>query len=146
MGRYMLQRILIAIPVLIGVSLVVFFMMHSAGGDPAQQILGPRADPESVAELREEMGLNKPLPEQFVRWVWSALHGDFGTSLYTSLPVAQSIADRLGVTLSLALAGDGALLLGAGETALSNSNRFTSDPALPMVYRTANRTSLTNAA
>jgi chemotaxis protein methyltransferase CheR len=48
--------------------------------------------------------------------------------------------------LSLALARDGALLLGAGETALSNSNRFTSDPALPMVYRTANRTSLTNAA
>ena len=103
MGRYMLQRILIAIPVLIGVSIVVFLMLHSAGGDPAQQILGPRADPESVAELREEMGLNRPLAVQYAEFAGNALQGDLGRSFRSNATVTDEILtplsgdDRAGV-------------------------------------------------
>jgi peptide/nickel transport system permease protein len=109
MGRYMLQRILIAIPVLFGVSLVVFLMMHSAGGDPAQQILGPRADPESVAELREEMGLNRPLAVQYAEFAGNAVQGDLGRSFRSNATVTDEILTRFPATIELAFA---AMLIG----------------------------------
>ena len=65
MARYLLRRLALTIPILLGVSLLVFLMLHSAGGDPAQTILGARADPESIAALRHELGLDRPLPVQY---------------------------------------------------------------------------------
>lgn len=109
MGRYMLQRVLIAIPVLFGVSVVVFLMMHSAGGDPALQILGPRADPESVAELREELGLNRPLAVQYAEFARNALQGDLGRSFRSNATVTDEILARFPATIELAFA---AMLIG----------------------------------
>jgi len=107
MKRLLLTRLLSVAPMLLLVSLFAFLLIHLTATDPVAQILGEGASNADRAEYARRLGLDRPLPEQFLRWVWSALQGDFGTSLYTSLPVAQSIADRLGVTLSLALAGMG---------------------------------------
>jgi peptide/nickel transport system permease protein len=107
MKRLLLTRLASVAPMLLLVSLFAFLLIHLTATDPVAQILGEGASAADRAEYARRLGLDRPLPEQFLRWVWSALHGDFGTSLYTSLPVAQSIADRLGVTLSLALAGMG---------------------------------------
>ncbi len=110
MGRYMLQRLLIAVPVLFGVSLVVFLMLHSAGGDPAQQILGPRADAQSVARLREEMGLNRPLAVQYADFAKGALKGDLGRSYRSNATVTSEVLSRFPATIELALA---AMLIGS---------------------------------
>lgn len=109
MARYMLQRILIAIPVLFGVSLLVFLMLHSAGGDPAQQILGPRADVESIARLREEMGLNRPLAVQYVDFAKHAVAGDLGRSYRSNSTVTHEVLSRFPATIELAFA---AILIG----------------------------------
>jgi peptide/nickel transport system permease protein len=105
----MLQRILIAIPVLIGVSIVVFLMLHSAGGDPATQILGPRADPQSVARLQEEMGLNRPLAVQYADFAKNALQGDLGRSYRSNDTVTDEVLSRFPATIELAFA---AMLIG----------------------------------
>lgn len=109
MARYMLQRVLIAIPVLIGVSIVVFLMLHSAGGDPATQILGPRADPQSVARLQEEMGLNRPLAVQYADFAKNALQGDLGRSYRSNDTVTDEVLSRFPATIELAFA---AMLIG----------------------------------
>jgi peptide/nickel transport system permease protein len=109
MARYMLQRILIAIPVLIGVSIVVFLMLHSAGGDPATQILGPRADAQSVARLQEEMGLNRPLAVQYADFAKNALQGDLGRSYRSNDTVTDEVLSRFPATIELAFA---AMLIG----------------------------------
>jgi peptide/nickel transport system permease protein len=113
MKRLLLTRLVSVAPMLLLVSLFAFLLIHLTATDPVAQILGEGASAADRAEYARRLGLDRPLPEQFLRWVWAALHGDFGTSLYTSLPVAQSIADRIGVTLSLALAGMG-FAIGAG--------------------------------
>ena len=107
MKRLLLTRLVSVAPMLLLVSLFAFLLIHLTATDPVAQILGEGASNADRAEYARRLGLDRPLPEQFLRWVWAALHGDFGTSLYTSLSVAQSIADRIGVTLSLALAGMG---------------------------------------
>ncbi len=109
MARYMLQRILIAIPVLFGVTVVVFLMLHSAGGDPATQILGPRADPQSVARLQEEMGLNRPLAVQYADFAKNALQGDLGRSYRSNDTVTDEVLSRFPATIELAFA---AMLIG----------------------------------
>jgi peptide/nickel transport system permease protein len=107
MRRLLLTRLVSVAPMLLLVSLFAFLLIHLTSTDPVAQILGEGASDADRAEYARRLGLDRPLPEQFLRWVWAALHGDLGTSLYTSLPVAQSIGDRLGITLSLALAGMG---------------------------------------
>lgn len=107
MKQLLLTRLVSLAPMLLLVSLFAFLLLHLTATDPVAQILGEGASNADRAEYARRLGLDRPLPQQFLRWVWAALHGDFGTSLYTSLPVAQSIADRIGVTLSLALAGMG---------------------------------------
>lgn len=104
MARYMLQRILIAIPVLFGVSVLVFLMMHSAGGDPAQQILGPRADAASIARLRGEMGLDRPLAVQYVNFAKKAVVGDLGRSYRSNATVSSEVLSRFPATIELAFA------------------------------------------
>lgn len=78
MGRFLVKRILSVIPVLFVVSVVVFLLVHLVPGDPAAAMLGDMATEADIAALRERMGLNRPLLEQYVVWVGNVLHGDFG--------------------------------------------------------------------
>jgi peptide/nickel transport system permease protein len=96
------------IPVILSISLVIFTLMSFAPGDPAQIELGIRASPESLNAFREEHGLNDPFWIQYFRYIWSAIHGDFGTSYRTGLPVFQEILSRFPITLKVAF---GALAL-----------------------------------
>ena len=104
MARYLLRRLALTIPILLGVSLLVFLMLHSAGGDPAQTILGARADPQSIAELRRELGLDRPLLVQYGAFLAGAVRGDFGRSYRSNTPVVTEIAARFPATIELAIA------------------------------------------
>src|SRR6266536_988297 len=100
------QRALAALPVLLGVSLLVFSMLQLVPGDPVRLMLSEfQTTPEQVERLRSQLHLDDPLPVQFGRFVWNASHGDLGTSIRTRRPVAQEIADNLPSTLQLAVAG-----------------------------------------
>jgi peptide/nickel transport system permease protein len=104
--QYIAQRILAAVPVLLGVSLLVFSMLHLVPGDPVRLMLSEfQTTPEQIERLRSQLHLDEPLPLQFGRFVWDASHGDLGTSIRTRRPVAVEIADNLPSTLQLALAG-----------------------------------------
>lgn len=90
-------------PVLVIVSVGVFLMLHLTPGDPVQIMLGQDADPQTVAALRSELGLDQPLPVQYVRWVSNVLRGDLGHSIRTHQPVMDAITSRLPVTLELSI-------------------------------------------
>src|SRR5471030_2498443 len=78
MGSYVLKRLFSTIPVFIGLSLIVFLIMAMIPGNPAQALLGAWATPENVARINQELGLNKPLYQQYLIWAGNILHGDFG--------------------------------------------------------------------
>lgn len=101
MLKYIIKRILLMIPVIIGISFVVFALLELSPSDPAELILGIRATPESIASLREELGLNKPFLERYVIYMFNAFQGDFGESFRTGLPVVKEIMARLPITLKL---------------------------------------------
>ncbi len=105
MTKYIIKRLLCLIPVILGITLLIFFIMDMAPGDPAATILGDAANEESIALLREELGLNDPFFVRFFRYVFDALHGDFGRSYSTNVPVMEEIAVRFPVTLKLAVFG-----------------------------------------
>lgn len=105
MHKYVLKRILLLIPVLLGVSLLVFAIMSLTPGDPAQLILGENAPKEAVLKLREEMGLNDPFFMQYFRFVKNAIMGDFGRSYTTGREVFGEIFARFPNTLVLAVIG-----------------------------------------
>ncbi|MDQ6526732.1 ABC transporter permease [Nocardioides sp. LHD-245] len=94
-------RLLGAIPLLLAVTALTFVLIALAPGDVAQAILGPDATPAAYDQLREQLGLNLPLHEQYWGWLTGVLHGDVGTSLYNGESVSHAIAQRLPVTLSL---------------------------------------------
>lgn len=100
-----MRRVLNAIPVLLFITIGVFALEHMTG-DPVQALIGGdiASTPELEARIREDLGLNDPLPEQYLRWLWNALQGDLGRSIQNHRPVVQSIADRVPTTLQLALA------------------------------------------
>jgi len=98
---YILKRILSLIPVLLIVSVVIFGIIHITPGDPATVILGQEASAEQIQELRELLGLNEPIHEQYLHWVMNVLQGDFGTSYFMEEPVLQAIIEHLKPTLSL---------------------------------------------
>ena len=102
--RFLARRLALTIPVLLGVATLVFALIHLIPGDPAQAILGEDASEEEVAVLRTQLGLDRPLFEQYGSFLRSAWGGDFGTSLRTSEPVKQAILARLPATLELAAA------------------------------------------
>lgn len=102
MIKYLIRRIFSAIPVLLGVSLLVFLMVHLIPGDPAQHILGEFASPERVQELRDQLGLNDPLPIQYLNFLAKAVQGDLGKSLLSNAPVVQEIQRAFPVTIQLA--------------------------------------------
>jgi len=102
--RFLIRRVLLTIPVLLGVATLVFSLIHLVPGDPAQAMLGDGASPQDIAELRTNLGLDRPLPAQYASFLQSALTGDLGTSFRTGQPVTQMIAERVPATAELALA------------------------------------------
>lgn len=103
MGNYIYKRILMLIPVVLGISFVVFSIMSLTPGDPAQLILGESASAEALEAKRNELGLNDPFLIQYVRYVWNAIQGDFGRSYTTNVLVAQEIMSRFPNTLILTI-------------------------------------------
>ena len=101
MLRYIGKRLLMLIPVMIGITLVVQILIDVTPGDPAKLMLGMQATPERVAELRGQMGLDDPLPVRYGRYVWGVLHGDFGVSFTTKRPVVDEMVQRFPYTLLL---------------------------------------------
>ena len=102
MLRYIAKRIFLMIPVLLGISFVIFLLMYFTPGDPAQMILGDLATKEEVEALREEMGLNDGFFERYFRYMGDLLKGDLGTSYTTKVPVWDEISARLPVTAKVA--------------------------------------------
>jgi glutathione transport system permease protein len=97
------KRLAGAIPTLVAVAVAVFMFVHVLPGDPARLVAGPDADHATVALIRHQLGLDQPLPVQFVRYVDYLLHGDLGQSLRTKRPVTREIAERFMPTLTLTL-------------------------------------------
>ncbi len=103
MIRYVLRRLLLAVPVLLGVSLGVFLMASAIPGDPATVLAGDTASAEQVEAIRHELGLDRPLPIQYLRFLERLAHGSLGESTRTHREVLLEIADRFPYTLALAL-------------------------------------------
>ncbi len=101
MLTYAIRRILIAIPVLILISIIVFLLIHLMPGDPAMMMLGEEATLEQIQELRAELGLDQPLSKQYLGWLIKILSGDLGRSIQTKQPVNAVLLDRLPVTIEL---------------------------------------------
>jgi peptide/nickel transport system permease protein len=103
MLSFLLRRLIYTLPIMLGVALVCFALVHLAPGDPLVSILPPDASQELQAQLMELYGFNRSYPEQFVSWVWRALHGDLGTSIATGRPVTDEVFKAVGNTLRLAV-------------------------------------------
>jgi peptide/nickel transport system permease protein len=102
--RFLIRRVILTIPVLLGVATLVFSLIHLVPGDPVQAMLGESASPADIAELRAKLGLDRPLMVQYVAFLKGVATADLGTSLRTDQPVAAAIAERLPATFELALA------------------------------------------
>lgn len=102
MKAYALRRLALALPVLFGVSVLVFLVISLIPGDPALAILGPFATPETVARLNADLGFDRALPVRYLAWAHGALTGDLGRSYALDRPVLDEVLDRLGPTLILA--------------------------------------------
>lgn len=103
MLAYLLRRVLYTLPIMLGVALLCFALVHIAPGDPLVSVLPADASAELQAQMRELYGFNQPLPEQFLRWIWRALHGDLGLSIATSRPVGSEVMTAVVNTLRLAV-------------------------------------------
>jgi len=101
MLSFILRRVLATLPVMAIVALFVFSLLYIAPGDPAAVIAGDQASPADIERIRQNLGLDRPFLVQFGSWVWRILQGDLGTSIFTNLPVASMIGQRIGPTLSL---------------------------------------------
>lgn len=110
MGTYVLKRLLLLIPTMLGLTIAIFVLLRIVPGDPAEFILGVH-DPERGAQvtqqqlddLRKQLGVDKPLLQQYVSWVWGLAHFDFGNSLRSGRPVSSEIAERLPLTLEMSI-------------------------------------------
>jgi peptide/nickel transport system permease protein len=103
MLRYVVKKLLLAIPTLLILAVTIFALMRAIPGDPAMMMVGDMADPAMVEQARREMGLDKPLPAQFFIWLGDVLHGDFGTSRLTGQDVLESMLARFSVTAQVVL-------------------------------------------
>jgi ABC-type dipeptide/oligopeptide/nickel transport system permease component len=103
MGRYLLRRLVLTVPVILGVITLVFSLIHLVPGDPAQAMLGENASPEEVARVRGMLGLDKPLAAQYRAYLAGMAKGDLGTSFRFGTPVTEEIRKRLKDTAILAL-------------------------------------------
>lgn len=103
MVKYIIKRLLLLIPVVIGITLFIYFIMSMAPGDPAALILGSDATMEEIMEKREELGLNNPIIIRYVHYMAGVLHGDFGTSWYNGFNVMSEFLSRIPNTLLLGI-------------------------------------------
>lgn len=103
MSKYILRRLMITIPILIGISIILFTLMNLAPGGPEAVLMGDDISAEAAARIRTNLGLDQPLPVQYMRWFSSTIRGDLGNSFRTGEPVLSALADRLPNTLILTL-------------------------------------------
>ncbi|HEU5303386.1 MAG TPA: ABC transporter permease [Gemmatimonadales bacterium] len=115
MSRFILSRLALLVPTLLGVLVVTFLLLYVAPGDPVQAMVGERADPETLARLRAELRLDDPLPQRFAHYIGGVLRGDLGTSYITRRPILQDLLERFPATLRLA----GAAMLFAAAVGIS---------------------------
>jgi peptide/nickel transport system permease protein len=126
MLMYVVRRLLMLIPILLGVTLLTFAISQVTPGDPVALMLGPTATPERVRALREQLGFNDPVLVQYGRYVWNALHGDLGRSVRGQTPVLREILTRFPSTLELTMAAMFLAVVGgvgAGVVAATSRNR-----------------------
>jgi peptide/nickel transport system permease protein len=124
LSGYVVRRLVHLVPIALGVTILVFFLIHLVPGDPATTILGNRATPPRVAALRHDWGLDRPLPVQYGRFMSRIVHGDLGSSLFYGVSAGRLVVERLPVTLWLI--GYGALLsvlIAVPLAALAATNR-----------------------
>jgi peptide/nickel transport system permease protein len=136
MLEYILRRLFQTIPVMFGVTLAVFLMMHLLPGDPAQIMAGESADPVQVEAMREKLGLNDPLHTQYIRYVTNAVQGDLGKSIRTNRSVTSEIFDkRFWITVELALIGTAlAVIIGLVAGIISATKKYSlSDVSIMIV-------------
>ncbi|MEW9053923.1 MAG: nickel ABC transporter permease [Neobacillus sp.] len=124
---FMIRRLFQTIPVMIGVTLAVFLMMHLIPGDPAQIMAGENANEQQVEQMRENLGLNDPLYQQYFRYIGNAVQGDLGTSIRTNRSVTEEIfTSRFWITVQLALIGTAlAVILGLVAGIVSATKKYT---------------------
>ncbi len=103
MARFLVRRLLLLLPVMLGILLVTFVLVRLIPGDPCKSMLGERATEEKCNAFRERFGLNDPIPVQFARYVGNVLQGDFGVSIKNGRPVTDVLAERLPMTMELTL-------------------------------------------
>jgi peptide/nickel transport system permease protein len=104
---YILKRLLLSLPTLLAVSVIVFLLVRMVPGDPALVMLGEGADPDAVAAIRAELGLDRPLPAQYLTWLQHSLGGDLGASIITGEPVGELILSRFKLTAAVVLVAMG---------------------------------------
>jgi ABC-type dipeptide/oligopeptide/nickel transport system permease component len=114
-SRFLLVRLALLVPTLLGVLAVTFLLLYVAPGDPVQAMIGERSDPETIARLRAQLHLDDPLPRQFAHYVAGVARGDLGTSYITNRPILRDLLQRFPATLQLA----GAAMLFAAVTGIA---------------------------
>jgi len=102
MSKFVIHRLATLLPVLLGISVIVFFFIHLIPGDPAAVMAGDYVAPQQIAQLRAYLGLDEPLPVQYLRYMWRLLHGDLGRSIHTRNPIVSELATRLPASMELA--------------------------------------------
>ena len=105
MTTFLVRRALQTIPVLLIVSMITFAIAYLIPADPAAEIAGPKAQPDTIEHIRERLGLDQPLYVQYGRYLWRLLHGDLGESYYMRMPVTEIFRHRVGATVQLAILG-----------------------------------------
>ena len=123
MGRYIIRRLLQAIPLLLFISLFMFTLIHLLPGGPEQVLFNPRLSAAGRAALRAHFGLDDPLPIQYIKWLGRALTGDFGQSLRYREPAMPLVLERLPLTFTLAVLGLGVALLIAVPLGIISATR-----------------------
>ncbi|MCU6796495.1 MULTISPECIES: ABC transporter permease [Paenibacillus] len=103
MAGYIVRRLLVSIPVILGTLTLVFLIIHWLPGDPAVMLAGDDAAPDRIEFLRQQLGLDRPLWQQYLSYIWSSVQGDFGTSFANSQPVLNRLIAQMPATLSLAV-------------------------------------------
>ncbi len=101
MLKYALRRFIESIPTLLGITIITFIFVHMVPGSPAQIMLGPKGSPAQIAALNQQLGLNKPLPVQYLLWLWNVLHGNLGMSYIQGQPVMTLISSAIPRTLAI---------------------------------------------
>ena len=135
MSKYIVRRLLTLIPVIVGVTFIVFFILNLSPGDPAAIILGEQATEEALAMKREELHLNDPLLKRYGRYMWDMLHGDLGLSYKNSISVWDQVIGRFPNTCVLAVAGIlVALLIGIPVGIISAKKQYSLIDNVSMVF------------